>query len=178
VKKPKPHTSVSSTEHGRARATIEELQARNAEVEEELEAMVARQQPSNAELATLATQGIVAGFSLTEKDNRIAELEAELEDMSKTLNVAIKERNLAKRGLKQNAPQDWDVATALKWWENATDDERDEFVAGNLSDTELDRLYGTLFGKRRVYRLRALLRLAQGLGLSNGVLRGAAPRGR
>jgi hypothetical protein len=37
VKKPKPHTaSVSSTEHGRARAMIEELQERNAELEQEL----------------------------------------------------------------------------------------------------------------------------------------------
>src|SRR5262249_39686112 len=38
VKKSKPRSAgVSATEHGRARATIEQLQARNAELEEELQ---------------------------------------------------------------------------------------------------------------------------------------------
>jgi hypothetical protein len=128
--KPKPHAaSVSSTEHG---SSIEELRDRNAELEPEprleldLEAMVARQQPSNTELAT---SDIVAGYSLTLKDNRIAELEADLADMR------------TKRKL--------DVATVLKWWKKAGLSKRAEFIenliAGELSDNELDTIFRTLF---------------------------------
>jgi hypothetical protein len=121
--------------HSRARAIIEQLQARNAELEQELEG-VARQQPSTVE--ELTTQDIVAGFSLTEKDARIAELEAELADMGEKLNLAI-------RGLKER----WGVATVLKWWGTAAEDERDEFlaelIAGELSQPEALKAARTLY---------------------------------
>jgi hypothetical protein len=80
----------------------------------------------------------VAGFSLTEKDARIAELEAELADMGEKLNLAI-------RGLKER----WGVATVLKWWGTAAEDERDEFlaelIAGELSQPEALKAARTLY---------------------------------
>ena len=70
VKKPKPHTaSVSSTEHGRARAAIEELQARNAELEEELKAA---REPAQRE-----TSGQVGHAAEKALQERLDEIEVE-----------------------------------------------------------------------------------------------------
>jgi hypothetical protein len=71
VKKPKPRSAgVSATEHGRARATIEELQQRNNELEEELAAVRQPKQPQGLDdlFGSVANQIMFAAADLSSEE--------------------------------------------------------------------------------------------------------------